>query len=93
MFTYRKLLTALVLSAAATTTMAAQKAPTGLETVTHNLVAQSVSETTQELNVGVIRDVLTVSHHFDPQANAAELVADVTIQDIKESELNDNNDA
>ncbi len=93
MFTYRKLLTALALTAAATSTFAAQEPSSALENMTHNLVSQSVFETSQELSVGVTRDVLTVSHHFDPQGASAELVADVSIRDIKESDITDNNDA
>ncbi len=93
MFTVRRLLTALAITATASTSaFAAQENEDVLHMVTDAMVSQSVYETSSELEIGVTYDVLTASHQFDPEEEG-ELVADVTISITDKASLSDNNDA
>lgn len=94
MFTVRRLLTALAITATASgSAFAAQENETILHLMTDAMVSQSVYETQSELEVGVTYDVLTASHQFDPEEESGELVAEVTITNIDKASPGDNNDA
>lgn len=90
MFTFGRLITALVITGTLAGTALAADAPrNALTKQTDTLVAQAMFETTYALHNSVTEDVLTASVQFEPEAAEGELVADITITQLPAPALKD----
>ncbi|MCW8090974.1 hypothetical protein [Alteromonas sp. ASW11-130] len=88
-----RILSALLVVSASGVAMAKPQSSDVLNHVINAELQQEVALTSLEINTDVRNDVLNTSHQFSPKAQDNNMVAKVTVRQLKEADLRKNTDA
>ncbi len=88
-----RILSALLVVSASGVAMAKPQSNDALNQLINAELQQQMTLTKQEINVEVRNDVLNTAYQFSPDAEEKEMVAKVTVRQLKEADLRKKTDA
>ncbi|MCW8109779.1 hypothetical protein OPS25_14830 [Alteromonas ponticola] len=88
-----QILTALMVVSASGAAIAKPQSNEVLNQVINSELQQHVALTSQEINTDVRNDVLNTSYQFSPKVSKQQMVAKVTVRQLKEVDLRKDTDA